>query len=93
MTFSEFGMVFAKNKRMVGKERRSKFKSLIEHQLQSSIGEMILSPNNMSDSHEVIIDHCGKIISRRSTGTHDDEITYRFTIKFYLSFNYVFKFN
>ena len=64
MPFAQFSPVGPQYHGEVGKLRRLKSQSLIQEQVTGGAGEPLLSSENMSYLHKVVINHIGKVIGR-----------------------------
>src|SRR5258708_38415655 len=74
MPLGKGGPVLSQDKGNMGESGRSQSQSLIDHELFGGVGKVVVSPNDMGNSHQRVIHRSDKIISRFPTAADQDKI-------------------
>ena len=87
MTFAQLGAVRRQNHRHVAKLRRLPAQSFVNQQLLRRVGKMLLSTQNMSHAHQMVIDNNSKVVGRHAVGFYDNKIIELIHIEGYVAMN------
>ena len=72
--FAELLVIFIGNQRTVYIDRHLPAKSFIQPVVFRRGGKILVSPHHMSDSHQMIVHHIGKIVGGITVGLDQDHI-------------------
>jgi hypothetical protein len=72
---------------MMAKLGRVPSESPIDQDLPGRVGKVVISPNHLGNTHQMVIDDTGKIIGAHSVGPDDDEITDSLGVEVHFSVN------
>ena len=89
MALAQLGAVRRQNHRHMTKLRRLPAQCFVNQQLLRRIGKMLLSTQNMSHAHQMVIDNNSKVVGRHAVGFYDNKIIELVHIEGYVAMNQV----
>jgi hypothetical protein len=76
---------------MMAKSGRVPSESPIDQDLPGRVGKVVISTNHLGNTHEMVINHTGKVVRSHSVGADDDEIANSLGIEVHFSVDEIFK--